>query len=207
MNKDEIIITAPRSSTQRTLVSEATHPARVIGFIQMGTAEDTYEGQKKMFNKIRITWEFPEETHVFKDDEDAKPLVHSQEYTFSMHKKSKLRPIIEGIIGTSLSDAEAYSFNIASIMNLPCLVSIKHGKSQSGALYAKVASTSKLMKGQIVKEAFNPITMLTFQKWNQELFDSLPSFIKEKIVRSDEYKLMKGIAPVDEAKTVDELDF
>jgi len=193
MNKDEITITAPRSNTQRTLISEGTHPARVIGFIHMGTAEDTYMGEKKVFNKIRLTWEFPEETKVFKEGEDAKPLVHSQEYTFSMSKKSNLRPIVEGIIGTTLSDEEAYGFNFASLLNIPCLVSIKHGKSQSGALYAKVGSTSKLMKGQVVKNAFNPITILTFQKWNEEHFQSLPSFIKEKIAKSDEYKAMKGI--------------
>ena len=193
---DEIKITAPRPQTTKTLVSEGTHPARVIGFIQMGTAEDTYMGEVKKFTKIRLSWEFPEETKVFKEGEDAKPLVHSQEYTFSMGKKSNLRPIVEGIIGTSLQDEEAFNFNFASLLNLPCLVSIKHGKTKSGALYAKVGSTSKPMKGQVIKSAFNPIIMFTFQNWNEEYFQSLPEFIKEKIKRSDEYKAMKGIVDV-----------
>lgn len=192
-NKDEIIITAPKTQMTRTLVSEGTHPARVIGFIHMGTAEDTYMGEVKKYNKIRLTFEFPEETHVFKEGEDAKPLIHSQEYSFSMGKKSNLRPIVEGIIGTTLDDEEAYSFNFASLLNIPCLVSIKHGKSQKGATYVKIGGTSKLMKGQTVKEAYNPITILTFQKWNEEYFQSLPDFIKDKIKQSDEYKAMKGI--------------
>lgn len=187
-------IKAPRpQNTKRIMISEGTHTARVIGFIHLGTSDDTYMGEVKKFNKIRITWEFPEETKVFKEGEDAKPLVHSQEYTFSMGKKSNLRPIVEGIIGTTLNDEEAYNFNLNSIMGLPCLVSIKHGKTKTGASYAKVASTSKPLKGQVIKEAFNPITILTFSKWNEAYFQTLPQFIKEKIQKSDEYKAMKGI--------------
>lgn len=202
---NEINITAPRPSNKdKVLIPEGTHPARVIGFIHVGTANDTYMGEVKKFNKIRLTFEFPEEVHVFKEGEEAKPLVHSQEFTFSMGKKSNLRPIVEGIIGTTLDDEEAYNFNFASLLGIPCLVSIKHGKTQKGAVYAKIGGTSKLMKGQIVKEAKNPITILTYQKWDEKLFQSLPQFLKDKITATDEYKAMKGIVDVD---NTDELAF
>lgn len=188
------MITAPKPNANRVLVSEGTHIARVVGFIHMGTAEDSYMGEKKMFNKIRLTWEFPDELHSFKEGEDAKPLVHSQEYTFSMGKKSNLRPIVEGMIGTSLTDEEAFSFNFESLMGIACLVSMKHGETKSGATYTKVASTSALMKGQVAKEAFNkPYKMLTFQTWDEKYFQSLPAFIKDKIAKSEEYKALKGI--------------
>lgn len=186
--------TAPKPQVSRTLVPEGTHPARVIGFIHVGVVDDTYMGQPITTNKIRLTWEFPDETKVFKEGEDAKPLVHSQEYTFSMGKKSNLRPIVEGIIGTSLDEEEAYNFNFESMMGLPCLVSIKHGETKKGTPFAKVASTSKLMKGQVVKEAFNPLTFLTYENWNEAYFQSLPDFIKEKMMKSLEYKKMKGIS-------------
>lgn len=198
------MLQAPKSNLNKVLVSEGTHIARIVSLIHMGTAEDSYMGEKKMFNKIRLTWEFPDELHSFKEGEDAKPLVHSQEYTLSMGKKSNLRPIVEGMIGTSLSDEEAYSFNFESLVGIAGLVSIKHGETKTGAKYAKVASTSKLMKGQTAKEAFNEYKILTFEKWNEEHFISLPDFIKDKIRKSDEYKKMKGIATEDK---VDDLPF
>lgn len=187
------MIQAPRPQSTKTLVPEGTHPARVIGFIQIGTTDDTYLGQPIKSNKIRLTWEFPDELKVFKEGEDAKPLVHSQEYTFSMGKKSNLRPIVEGIIGTSLDEEEAYNFNFESLLNIPCLVSIKHGETKKGSQYAKVATTAPLIKGMNVKEAYNPITILTYGSWNDEKFLALPDFIKEKMMKSEEYKTMKGI--------------
>lgn len=187
------MLTAPKNTRETVLIPEGTHVATVIGLIHIGTAEDTYMGEVKKFNKIRLTFEFPEETKVFKEGEDAKPLVHSQEYTLSMGKKSNLRPIVEGLIGTSLTDEEAYNFNFESLVGISGLVSIKHGKSQKGTQYTKIASTSKLMKGQVAKAPFNPLKVLTYEKWDENYFNSLPDFIKDKIKNSDEYKAMKGI--------------
>lgn len=187
------MLTAPKREKTQILVPEGTHVARVIGLIHIGTIEDTYMGEAKKFNKIRLTWELPDELHKFKEGEDAKPIVHSQEYTLSMGKKSNLKPIVEGITG-ALSEEEAYNFNFESLVGSPCLISIKHSKTQKGTIFAKIASTSKLMKGQVCKEAYNqPYKILTYDKWDEALFNSQPEFIKEKIVRSDEYKKMKGI--------------
>lgn len=178
----------------RTFPNEGTHIARVVGFIYMGTIEDEYMGEKKINQKIRLTWELPDELHVFKEGEDAKPLVHSEEYNLSMGNKSKLRPIVEGIIGTTLTDEEAYSFDVEKLINLPCLVSLKKMKTKKGVDYMKLAGTSKLMKGQVVKEAFNAPTILNYSDhWDEEKFNKLPEFIKEKMKSSDEYKTMKGI--------------
>ena len=111
-----------------------------------------------------------------------------------MGKKSNLRPIVEGILGTSLTDEEAFSFDVEKLLDMPCLISIKRDVSKKGAEYAKIASVSKLMKGQVCKSAFNPITKLTYDEWNQEMFNKLPNFIKEKMESSTEYKNMKSIS-------------
>ena len=145
-------------NTPRTLPPEGTHIARVIGLINIGTIKEEYMGELKEQQKIRLTFELPEELHVFKEGDDAKPLVQSQEYTLSMGKKSNLRPIVEGILGTSLTDEEAFSFDVEKLLDMPCLISIKRDVSKKGAEYAKIASVSKLMKGQVCKSAFNPIT-------------------------------------------------
>jgi hypothetical protein len=184
----------------RTLPKAGTHIARVVGFIYMGTISGEYLGQPLVNQKIRLTWELPEELHAFKEGEDAKPLVHSEEYTLSMGKKSKLRPVVEGMIGVSLTDEEAYGFDVETLLNQPCLVSIKIEETKTGAKFAKIASTSPLMKGQVCKEAFNPIKKLTYEAWDQAQFDALPKFIKDKMVTSKEYKVLKGL--VDEENGV-----
>lgn len=191
-----------RSQTTRVLPEAGSHIARVIEFIYMGTIEDEYLGEKKKSQKIRLKWELPESLHVFKEGDDAKPLVHSQEFTLSMGKKSNLRPIVEGIVGTSLDDEEAYGFDVEKLLNLPCLISIKRNKTQKGVEYAKIASTAPLMKGQVCKDAFNPLRVLNYaEKWDEAFFQSLPIFIRERMQSSEEYKALKGLT--DEVKEVD----
>ena len=188
---------APQSNTPRILINEGTHIARCIELIHIGTVQGQYMGEQKIFNKIRLKFELPEETHVFKEGEEAKPLVISQEFTLSMGKKSNLRPIVEGIIGAGLTDEEAYNFDHEQLVGMACLVNIKHGKTAKGNEYAKIASTSGLMKGQSCKPPFNPMKILTYDKWDEEYFQKLPDFIKDTMKASAEYKILKGTNEVD----------
>jgi hypothetical protein len=59
------------------------------------------------------------------------------------------------------------------------------------------------MKGTVCPAQITKTQVLSFEKWDEKYFESLPSFIKDKIMTSREYKLMKGIK-VEEATTVDE---
>ena len=55
-------------NTPRTLPPEGTHIARVIGLINIGTIKEEYMGELKEQQKIRLTFELPEELHVFKEE-------------------------------------------------------------------------------------------------------------------------------------------
>lgn len=186
---------APRQA-QRPIPPEGTHVARVTRIIHIGTIPDTYQGEEKESNKVDITWELLDETYVFKEGEDAKPFVVSQEYTLSMGEKANLRKIVEGMIGKKLQQDDADSFDITSLINQPCLLVVQHKTSKtSGNIYPVVVSASQLMKGQVAKEAFNSTEVLTYGDWSEEYFQSLPDFIKEKMMSSKEYKAMKSYNP------------
>lgn len=187
------MLQSKKPSINRILVPKGTHVARCIGLIHIGTIDEMYQGVSKKLEKINLTFELPEELHSFKEGEGKKPLVISQEYTLSMGKKSNLRPIVEGIIGTTLSDEEAYGFNHEELVGMPCLLSVKHKMSAKGTVYSLISGTAALMRGQTCKPAFNEYSILTYEKWNQAKFDSLPQFIKEKMEKSDEYMKMKGV--------------
>lgn len=187
------MLKATQSQSNRVHISEGTHIARCVSLIHVGTIPGEYMGEAKLFNKIRLTFEFPDELHTFKEGEDAKPIVLSQEYTLSMAPKSKLLPLVEGMIGTSLPEEEAYNFDHETLVGMECLVSIKHKTSKKGTVYPIIASTSRLMKGQTCKEAYNPYKILTYEKWDEAYFQSLPDFIKAAMMTSAEYKKLKGI--------------
>ena len=187
----------------RTLPPEGTHIARCIQFIHIGSFKDEYQGKPILANKIRLTFELPEETHVFLEGDDPKPFVISQEYSLSMGKKSNLRSLVEGIVG-ALFDDDAYNFDTEKLVGKSCLITIKYKQTVKGATYAMITGATPLMKGQVCKEAFNELKILTYEKWSDEEFMKLPDFIREKMMKTDEYKKLKGIK-VDE--TIEDVPF
>lgn len=142
-------------------------------------------------NKVEIMFELINKLHTFKEGDEPKPFVITQEYTLSMGEKANLRKIIEGVLGKSFTNDEANHFDVESLLGQACLINIKHKVSKAGNERAEIASASPLMEGQDAKEPFNVPKLLTFQKWDEEFFDSLPDFIKEKITSSAEYEWMK----------------
>lgn len=183
---------APYQKIQRTLPPAGTFLARVIRVIYMGTIKTSWMGEEKEVPKMQITWELPTETHVFREGEEARPFVISQEYTHSMGKKSNLRPITEAIIGTSLTDEEAYGFDHDELLGLACQVTVIHDERESGT-WEKVTAVSPLLKGVTCPPQVNQSKVLSFDKWDEALFEKLPKFIKDKISSSREYREMKNI--------------
>lgn len=184
--------TAPKSESKpRVLPPQGTHIARVIRFIELGTQKVEWQGQEKEQYKIWLDFELVDKTHVFKEGEEPKPFVVGSKLTFSMGSKANLRKIVEGIIGVGLLDHEAEAFDIEQLLGKACLVNIKN-VTKNDKTYTNIDTTTPLMEGMVAKEAFNPITKLSFGEWNQELFDSLPNFLKEAITVSPEYNRMKN---------------
>lgn len=180
--------TAPRSV--RELVPSGTHIARCIGFIHVGTYDDVNQNSEPdRKNEIRLTFEFPD-ILVPSRDGDNFPAILSQSYRLSMGEKANLRKIVEGIIGTSLDEEEAYGFDVESLVGMSCLITIKHKTSRKGNKYEQIASVSPLMQGQVAKDSPRAKKVLTYEKWDQEFFDNLPEFLRTLMASTDEYKKM-----------------
>lgn len=186
------MLTAP--VPQRVLPPEGTTIARLIGIIHIGTYEDTYKGDPIITNKVRFTFELPNETHVFKEGEGAKPFSISQDYTLSMSSKANLRKFVQGIVG-NLTDEEANTFNIESLLGKACLITIAHRTTNKGSNYATITNASPLMKGMTCPPAVNELKMLTYDNWDEAYFNSLPDFIKDKMKTTVEYKKKQGSNP------------
>lgn len=173
----------------KELIPEDNYIATVYRIIYIGTVETEYLGEKKNTFQVDITWELNNEMKVWKEGEEPKPVVVSKTYTLSLGSKSNLRPIVEGIVG-GMSDAEAINFDVDEILGKSCLLNITHGTSDSGKEFLKL-QTSKLMKGMEQPKPFNKQTILSFEKWDENFYLSLPEWLRTKIASTPEYKMIK----------------
>lgn len=171
-------------------IAAGTYAARCYQMIHIGTAEENILGQVKKLNKVRITWELPTETKVFKEENGEHPHVISKEFTLSMNEKATLRKFLEGWRGKSFTEKEAESFDITVLLGKPCMLSIIHKQAKNGNTYAEISSVSSVPKGMNVPDQFNESKELNYDKFDWELFETLPDFIKDKMKQTDEFKFM-----------------
>lgn len=172
-------------------IEPGTYIARCYSMVHIGTVAFDYMGQKKVLNKVRITFEFPTELHEFKQGEGEKPFSLSQEYTLSLHEKSKLRPVLESWRGKKFTDEEIEKFDISKLVGVPAMVSV----IQNEKGYSNISSITKLPKATECPPQVNESFILDYEEnWSEEKFNKLPEFLRNKISQSDEYQKMKGIA-------------
>lgn len=183
----------------RTLAPAGTFPARVYSIIYMGTIKGEYKGTPTESYKVRISWELPTKTRVFKEGEPAKPFVVSKELTLSMGSKSSLRPLVEGMLGVSFTDDDAKSFDVDELLGQSCLISLAHKESPNGK-YVAINSTAQLPEGMTCPPPVNQPKILSYERFDKEYFASLPRFIQEKMEKTPEFIKMNG------GKVQDELD-
>jgi hypothetical protein len=185
-------IVAKNSGFTRELVPAGNYIARCYKMIEIGTVSEIVMGQTKTLHKVRVGWELPTETKVFDQTRGEQPLVIDQEYTLSMNEKSNLRKMLESWRGKAFTEKEAEAFDITKLLGAPCMLNIIHKQSKTGNSYEQISSVTAVPKGFQVPPQVNKNFVLSYDAWNQDLFDSLPDFIKQKMMSSQEYAAMRN---------------
>ncbi len=170
-----------------TPVEAGTYPARCYSMVHIGTCKENILGQEKWLNKVRITWELPTETKEFKPGDGEKPYSVSKEFTLSMNEKANLRKFLEGWRGKGFTEAEAKKFDITALLGKPCMLSVIHKTSKQGRLYADISSVSAMPKGFECPAQINPSFEFSYDEFDEEKFNTLPDFLKDKMRQSVEY--------------------
>ena len=185
------IIATSNGGSNYTPMEAGNYVARCYQMIHIGTIEETFNGETKLQNKVRISWETPTETKVFKEENGEQPYSLSKEFTLSMHEKSTLRKYLEGWRGKAFTKEEVEAFDISVLIGKPCMINVIHKPSKDGKkVYAEISSISSMPKGMTCPDAINKPLILAFDSWDQEVFNSLPDFVKDKINTSQEFKQM-----------------
>lgn len=172
-------------SEKRTFapIPAGTYPARCVGLVDLGVQYN--ERYNKEQHKVRIVWELPTET--IERDGKQEPRWISKPYTASLHEKAELRKDLESWRGKSYSAEELHSFDLSSILDEPCMLSITHKTSQSGKLFALVSGVSQPMRGMAVPVLKNPPFLFDFDFPTDRLWsalEALPRWMREEVQKS-----------------------
>jgi hypothetical protein len=176
-----------KKETNYTPAPEGSHVAILYSIVDMGTHTTVWQGQEKNQQKVRLTFELPNELKEF--DGESKPMVMGAEYTVSLADLSKLKPIIEGLMGRKLTDAEKANFSqtdFEALLGKTCMISVVHNESD-GNTYANIATVSPLLKGVTVPAQVNPNVIYDIAQKDDDTFKSLPEFMQKKIKLSQEW--------------------
>lgn len=181
------IIAKSTGSTERTLAPIGNHIARCVRMIHIGTKEETIQGKVKKLNKVKLSWELPDETHVFKEENGAEPFMVSKEYTLSMSDKSNLRKDLESWRGKAFTEKQAAEFDITVLLGIPCMLNVIHKTSKAGNNYVLVSGVSPLPKRVECPDQIIPSFEFNYDEKFSNL-EQLDEWTKNKIKETDEYK-------------------
>jgi len=179
-------------------IAEGSYPARIYQMIELGTIPG-YQGQLQ--NKVRIGFELPTETMVFDEKKGEQPRVISQDYTLSFNEKAKLRKVILACDPEALKvddDGFMEEFDVETLIGKECLITIaQKPKQDKSGNFAFIDNCTRLPKGMTCPPAVNPVQILSYDNWDEELFSKLPQFLKDKIESSKEYQAKEGVLDPD----------
>jgi len=157
-----------------------TYAARCYRVIDLGTQHS--EKYDRDVNRVMVTWEL-----VGTEMEDGRPFSMARFYTNSLHEKAGLRNDLEAWRGREFTEQELSRFDLAQILDKPCLLNVIH-KSKDGKARAQVAAVMALPKGQAIGQCANKIVSFFLDEPDWGVFKTLSERLQKQITASPEYK-------------------
>jgi len=185
------------------LVPQGQWPAVLVGLFDIGTHDETFNGDTKTARKIVMAWQ------VFPDDHE--PMTIVRDYTLSLAKKANLRGLVEGWKGTGLKEDE--EFDLSVLLGKPCNLTVIHEQSKSNPerSFSRVKSATKPVRGQQMPEP--TIKPLAWSVDDGQPFPKLPydvyvygEQVQDKLKRAHELRGGNGRAPAGGNSTQEEAE-
>lgn len=167
-------------------VPQGLHLAVCTEVVDLGTQTSEYKGKKRSARKVYIGFHLP---NVLLDDGDhaGEPRRIGQRFTASIGNKATLRTFLESWRGKAFTEAELADFNLANVLGKPGQMQVQH-ETSNGKTYANIKAMVSVMPGTpIPKVDQSSIVLFDLDSFDSEVFDGLPDWQKELIVKSPEY--------------------
>ena len=198
----------------RVLPPDGLHKARCIAVIDVGTQTSEFKGVEKQQRKVLIQFELPEETHVFDEDEDARPLVVQKEYTANLGDKANLRKDLENWRSKPFTEEELKGFDLKTLLGVACMLTTTTKTSKAGNKYTDITAIVPMVKGSKCPKQINDTMYFSLDDSGEEEFETLHEWIQKKIQASPEgahfgqkQKVKEAVNElIDEADKEDDVD-
>lgn len=182
------IIASAKSGTVSTPAPAGAHVARCIRVIYLGLQFSDGQYGPKVAPKVMITWELPNELHVFREERGPEPFTVSRDYTLSLSEKSNLRADLQSWRGRPFTPEELDAFDVSKLANATCTLNVIHEKAKNGNTYANVASIAPMMKGIVCPPAIQEVLIYEVANKRDAVFAKLPEWIQNKIAACEDWK-------------------
>lgn len=192
------------------IVEAGNHTARCIHLIDLGTQEEIKFGtdDKILRHKVRIVWEFPNETITYIDEKTEKevtrPLTIAKTYTATLNEKSNLYKDLVSWRGKEFTPDELNGFELSNIVDKPCLINIVHVKKDEKT-YANISSITPLMKSMVCPDMISEKLIFDLDKFDENTFTRISEYFQNIIMESQEMKNREDETYEDETYDGEEL--
>lgn len=178
-----------KSGGNFTLAPTGVHVARCYMMVDCGTQNTTFKGVPKVSRMVRVGWELPEATHIFKEENGPEPFTLSKQYTAVISEKSNLKKDLESWRGKSFQAEEVKEFSLKNIVGAFCLINVMHeaGKKDPSKLYAKISAIMPLPPKTPKPTAINDNLVYEIEEGTGGCFMKLPEWIRKEIQTAQEF--------------------
>jgi hypothetical protein len=127
---------------------EGIHPAICVDVMDLGLVETEFQGQKKMVNKVKLTFESEAK------GDDGKACTVSKNFTASLHPKAKLAEFLGKWRGRPVTPGE--TIDLGKLIGACCTLVISHQKNLAGKTYAAIDAVSKPTRKVAASGQYDP---------------------------------------------------
>jgi len=174
------------------LIPEATYIATCTLLADIGTHEESYQGQEpRLVEKLYIGWE------LNAVNSEGKPFTIGTTYNCAFSPKATLRKALEAWRGRAFTEAELAGFDIRNILGKSCGLGIIHKPSAKDpqVKYPRIGSIQALPAGVPAYMPSEAPWIFNLQEFDKALFEKLPALARDVCQRAQEWGLINEEYP------------
>ena len=190
----------------KTMVPEGTHVGRCYAVVDLGTHHEEWKGKPKTRRKVILSFEFPNQMHVFKEEEGEQPMGRSKTFTNSLGEKATLRKMLQSWRGRAFTEKELQGFDLSNVTGHPAQIGVIHITKDNGEKTDVIDSLIACPQGLQVPDAINEPYSYSIDE-HPKNWDKLSNWMQEQVQKSDEWKAMNTEPDAAPPVTEDECPF
>lgn len=155
-----------------------THTAICFLIADLGTQPVKFNNETKYVHKVWMEWELCEEKTL-----DDNVFTIGNAYTLSLSPKAILTKDLTSWNG----EAPKSGFALNGQLGKACNLTVVHNQS-GDRIYANIGALAPLKKNEKAPKPINPLIVFELgDDFQEEIYNNLPKWLREKIAKSPEY--------------------